>query len=149
MSLIETPWLLIWWEEAHYLEYFKNIFQENNRINLAESEKPVFVYVNKDDPIYHLWRWWSKQSDFNFDDPKYWRRAQRIWWIKFILEKPEIRKIYKDKINWYFCFVAIELEYTIVLKKLKNSFLIITSYHTFDPYRYITKPERFEEIKTI
>ncbi|MDQ7008729.1 MAG: hypothetical protein Q9M94_00370 [Candidatus Gracilibacteria bacterium] len=149
MTLIETPGLLIGGEESHYLEKFKSIFENNNKIILPETEKPVFVYLNKDNAIYHLWRGGKEILNYNFDDAKYWRKAQRIGWIKFILEKNKIRKIYKDKKNGYFCFVSTELEYTIVLKELKNSFLIITSYHTFDPYRYITKPERFVEVKTI
>lgn len=149
MSIIETPWLLIWWEENNYLEKFKNIFQDNNKIILPEVEKPVFVYLEKDSSIYHLWRWWNEIPDYNFNDPKYWRRAQRIWWIRFILENSDIRKLYKGKRNWYICFVAMELEYTVVLKELKSSFLIITSYHTFDPYRYIKDTKRFEEMKKL
>lgn len=153
MTIIETPWLLIWWEENHYLEKFKKIFQEDNKIVLPETEKPVFIYTNKDQNIYHLWRWWwyawLKEDDFNFNEPVFYRRAQRIQWIKCILEEWVKRKIYKDKSKWTICFVNFEMEYTVVLRELPRNYLLITWFHTFDPFRYMTKWSRYEEIKAL
>jgi len=153
MTLTETPWLLIWWEESHYLEKFKNIFKENNKIIISETDKPIFIYTNKDKSIYHLWRWgwysWLKEENFNFNIPEYYRRAQRILWIKYLLENSDKRKLFKDKNNWNICFVSFEMEFTVVLKELPKNFLLITSYHTYNPYRYMTKWRRFEEIKTL
>ncbi len=148
-----TPWLLIQWNEPLYLEAFKSMFISDNKVVLPDSTKPLIIYLDKDKNIYHIWRGGGyaglREEDFNFNEPKFYRRAQRIYWIKYILENPHIRKIYKDKNNGFICFVSIELEYTVVLKELKTSFLLITAYHTYDPYSYMNKENRFERINTI
>ena len=149
-----TPWLLISWKESHYLEKFRDIFKDNNEIILPErNDKPVIVFTDKDNPIYHIWRWWwfagLKEEDFNFDEPKFFRRAQRILWIKYLLENQKLRTIYKDKNNWYICFVSTELEYSVVLREAKTCFILITAYHTYDPYSYTNKDKRFEKVNTI
>lgn len=148
-DLVEVPWLLISWNENDYLSKFKLLFQNNNIIKLPDSSKEVFVYTNKDNAIFHLWRWgnyaWLEKIDFNFNEPKFFRRAQRILWIKYLLENKDLRKIYKDKKTWNLCFVNFELEFTVVLKEGNKSFILVTCFHTYDIYRYILKSNRFEE----
>lgn len=148
-----TPWLLIKWEEINYLEKFKDIFKDDNKIILPENNKPLFIFTNKESSIYHIWRWWwyawLKEGEFNFNDPKFYRRAQRILWIKYLLENPQIRHIYRDKNNWYFCFVSNELEYSVVIREAKNSFLLITAYHTYNTYWYMNNEKRFERVYSI
>lgn len=149
MTIVETPWLLIKWEESHYYEKFKRLFEENNKILIPENNKEVVIYTNIDKDIYHIWRWgwyeWLNESSFNFNDSKYWRRAQRIWWIKYIIENPDIRKSFKDKKNNTICLIAGELEYTIVLQPIRDThFKLVTWFHTFKPTRYYTD-DRFEE----
>jgi len=147
--MFETPWLYICWEEHEYLSLFKTLYWENNIVNIPEYSKPLFVYTNKDPAIYHIWRWlenaWLSKEVFSFDNPKFWRRSQRIWWIKYILENKEIRTIYRDKSNWYLCFTSYDLEYTVVLKELPKSFLLITAFHTFDINRYFLS-DKFEKV---
>lgn len=154
MTIIETPWLLIKWNENHYLEKFKEIFELDNKIILPEkTTKPVMVYTDKEAPIYHIWRWWEyawlDKINFNFNEAKFYRRAQRILWIKYLLENPNLRNIYKDKRNWYICFASTELEYTVVIRELKTSFVLITAFHSFDPYSYMTNEKKFERIYSI
>ena len=154
MTLITTPWLLIWWEESHYLDKFKSMFGKgNNIVKLPDTEKPVIIYTDKDKHILHLWRWgwyvWLKEQDFDFNEPKFYRRAQRILWIKYLLQNWDKRKIYKDKRNWHICFVNMEMEYTVILKELPKNYILITWFHNFDSYRYMTKKHTFEEIQTL
>ena len=151
MTLLETPWLFIWWEEPHYYNKFKEIFEKNNKVIIPENNKEVVVFTNTDKNIYHVWRggWyeWCDENDFDFNDPKYWRRAQRIWWIKYIIENPQTRRCFKDIKNNTICLVSWELEYTIVLQPIKNThFRLVTWFHTFRPTRYYTD-KRFEELK--
>lgn len=154
MTLVETPGLLIWWKEQHYLEKFRDLFTSNNTIFLPENtSKPVIIYTNKDAPVLHLWRGgdyaWAQEHEFNFDDPRYYRRAQRILWIQCIVEKSVERKFFKDKKNGNICIVNFELEYTVVLKEAGSTFILITWFHTYEPYRYMMNTKRFEEIQTI
>ena len=41
-----TPWLLIWWNESHYFEKYKDIFTDNKIILPESINKPVFIYTN-------------------------------------------------------------------------------------------------------
>jgi hypothetical protein len=149
MTIKETPWLLIGGEENHYYEKFKELFKKNNKILIPENKKEVIVYTNIDKNIYHIWRggWyeWLNEANFNFNDSKYWRRAQRIWWIKYIIENPNIRNAFKDNKNNSICLVSWELEYTVVLQPIRDThFILITWFHTFQPTRYYTD-DRFEK----
>lgn len=151
MTIIETPWLLIWWEESHYFERFKNLFKDNNEIIIPENNKKVVVYTNIDKNVYHIWRWWGyewlTQWNFDFNDPKYWRRAQRIWWIKYIIENSNVRRNFIDTKNNTICLVAWELEYTVIIQPIKNThYRLVTAFHTYRPTRYYTE-KRFKEFK--
>ena len=150
MTIIKTPWLLIWWEEQDYFDKFKSIFKSNNKIIIPENKKEIVVYTNIDKNIYHIWKWWGykwlNEKDFNFTEPKYWRRAQRICWIKYIIENPNIRKNFFDEKNNTICLVSWELEYTVVIQAIKNThYKLVTAFHTYRPTRYYTD-KRFKEI---
>jgi len=143
MNLIETPGLLIWWEESDYYDRFKLFFEQDNKIIIPENNKQVIVYTNIDKGVYHIWRWWGyeglDEKDFNFNEAKYWRRAQRISWIKYIIENQAVRKSFKDTKNNTICLIAGELEYTVVLQPIKDThFRLITGFHTYNPSRYYT-----------
>ena len=145
-----TPWLLIWWNETHYFDQFKEIFKDdNNKIILPDDGKEVIIYTNSDNNIYHIWRGGGYEGldirDFNFNDPKFYRRAQRILWIRYILENQSLRKVFYDTKNNTLCFISRELEYTVVLWKIKNThYKLVTAFHTFNSTRYDTD-ERFEK----
>lgn len=145
--MLETPWLLINWKEDDYLNKFRDHFVD--KIILPDDNKDVVIYSKDDKSVYHIWRWWwyewLREDEFNFDDPKFYRRAQRILWIKYILENKNIRSSFFDKKNKTICLICRELEYTVVIQKIKNThYKLVTAFHTFRAYRYDTD-DRFSK----
>lgn len=148
-KLVETPWLFINWEEKDYLDIFKEVYKD--KLNLPEDNKDIIIYTKNDRDVYHIWRWWGyewlNESDFNFGDPKFYWRAQRILWIKYIIENKNIRKAFFDTKNDTICLISNELEYSVVLKEVnKKYYKLITAFHTYKPSRYYTD-KRFKEHK--
>lgn len=81
--------------ETEYIKKFKEMY--SNGINIPEGKLIVFKFV-PDTEITHTWRG-GKQGNFK----KF--RAQRICWIKEILEKKEIRSIKYNTKNQNIYFI--------------------------------------------
>lgn len=133
MAIIETPGLLVWWEESDYLARYKEIFDGHNEIIIPECpDKKIIVYTRKDGYCKHFWRWW-KDKDWTERETR--QRAYRIWRIKYMIENEHLRTVYLDTKTNNIVFTSTELAFAIVIDDLWNKFKLVTSFTVSNPYR--------------
>lgn len=130
--LIETPGLLLKGTEDEYLEKMKEYYK-TAQMKFPENGKDIILFVSDLHILQHILRWIDPKTKSlgNSVNPY---RAQRILWIKFIIEQTEIRSVYKAKKNWNIVFVAEDLKYCVVCAEetRNNRYKIVSAYFRGD-----------------
>lgn len=129
MSLTETPALLILGTEAEYIARLQSEYN-GKTITIPEGRKVVF-YLNRENDCKHCFcgkqkKGFSGQAVFEPMNPL---RAQRLLWVKFILENQSARIVKKSLGTNNLAFVCNELNYVVICSILPNGDLkFITQY---------------------
>lgn len=120
MPIIETPPLLILGSETEYIQRLQ--LEYNGKTITIPENKIVIFYLSQEADCKHCF---CGKNNTNFNP----MRAQRILWIKFLLETQNVRVIKKNISNNNIIFVCSELKYVIICCLLKNGNLkFITQY---------------------
>ena len=124
MPLTETPALLILGTEAEYISRLQTEYH-GKVITIPEGKNVVF-YLSQENNCKHCICGREQNGMFKPFNPM---RAQRILWIKFLLENQTTRTIKKSLANGNLAFICDELKYVVICSVLPRGDLkFITQY---------------------
>lgn len=120
MPISETPSLLILGDKQDYIDRLRSEY-DNKIITIPEGKKVLF-FLSKDINCVHAF---CGKNGKNFNP----FRAQRILWIKYILENKETRIIKQSTENTNVVFYCEQLGYLVVCSVMpRGDFKFITQY---------------------
>lgn len=123
----KTPPILTRWNFEDYFNEF-NIYYKWVKIFYPETKEEVCIYTWNEKEVNH-YICWSKSSQINY------ARAQKLLWIKFLIENVDLRDVFLENETQNILFVSQELNYIVVVSnsvRSNNSLLrirrVITMY---------------------
>ncbi len=130
MALVETPALLLYGSDQEYIDRLRAEYHDK-KVRLPEGKDVLFFFPNIDDCMHTLCGKGSTKVNR--------MRAQRILWIKFILEHGPCRQVKLNIKTGNIIFVCQELAHLVICRPLSGGDLKYVSSHPFTKQEYVQR----------